>query len=112
MLLSLSPKFNDVLFNLFTWTFVHMTQLPVVDPDLEIRGGGWCSFVLLTQPGFFYLQFLLFLLKSKGAGGAPWVPWASPLDLPLIMCNSSSFLVFSKAKDMLIPILAIQFWDK
>ena len=51
MLLSLSPKFNDVLFNLFTWTFVHMTQLPVVDPDLEIRGGG-VQFCLAYPAGF------------------------------------------------------------
>ena len=29
-----------MIFNIFTWVFVHMTQLPVVDPDLEIRGGG------------------------------------------------------------------------
>ena len=52
MLSSLSPKFNDVIFNLFTWTFVHMTQLPVADPGLEIRGGGGRQFCLAYPVGF------------------------------------------------------------
>ena len=90
-----------------------MTQLPVVDPDLEIRrGGGGAVLSCLPSRVSSICNFFFFYLNRRGLGGAPWVPWASPLDLPLIMCNSSSFLVFSKAKDMLIPILAIQFWDK
>ena len=55
--------------------FTFISQLPVADPVIELRGEDWRGFVLLALPAFRPTEKFLFFTQNKGG-------WAS-LDQPL-----------------------------
>ena len=62
----------------------------MTDPELQIRGGGGGG------GSNFFFPALQASLWSKNREGGGWVPWAPPLDPPLILFTMPLFKILFK----------------